>query len=1494
MRRFAYIPIVAAGLALAPVGTPAQDAQTDDSSGGMLVSLLENLLSNENQSIRVIGLEGALTARARLKELQVLDKNGPWLTVRGAVLDWNRLALVRGRFSVNELSADEVIVTRAPEPADTVDLPAPEAASEPFSIPELPVAVMISKLAVQRIELGEALTGQAADLDLNGALNLADGALMAQLSSTRLDRPGDAVRLDLNAVNATREISIDLDFNEAPGGLVGTVLNLPGTPELELTVAGSGLYNDLITDIALQTDGEPRLTGTVTLAARGAETPGTIFTADVGGDLRPLMDQTFAPFFGADTRLTLAGHVAPEGEVEIEEFKLDAQALGLDGAISLSGGQLTAASLDGRVGNGTDQVVLPVAGGQHSLQNATLTLRADRSDESWSLGAVTQGLALPELDIETARIVSGGSFVQGDAIELSGDIQVAADGLTFADSALAQAVGAVLRLNGRLDWDSRENLQLQNVALEGAGYLANLDAKLTGLGGNGQLDATAKIDAGNLAQFAGLAGIDLSGSAKANATLSAELLTGKFDVQADTTAQDLGTGIAELDPLLIGETALSLDAARGTEGLTLRGLTLNGTALSADASGLLQSRAAKLDLTAKLDDLARIEPALPGPVTLSADVTRDDDGPWSMVAKLDAPKGAGGEITAQYDGENATAEVDLGAVDLGDLVPPDFLPLSVTGDAQMTGGDLTAQLDLTSGSSITASVDGKLVDGNGTSKITGTVNALPDLPEALFPITLSGTGQMQDGTASAKVDVAAADAGDLAVTATMSPDGVLDLDLTGDVQALDGLVPPEIAPVTLTATADRGIDGLWGVVADLRAADVGTLDLAATYHEGGEGQADLAVRVAPIEGLIPPGVAPITLGGRATLAADQSAMANLALMAADDGLSLTIAAQYDGTETAAVQIDGDITSLGDLLPREFLPVALTAQGDLKGTDATAKADITAGAFGELNVTGSGDLQGQAHADLTGQFRRTGVAEIDRLLPLDLTGTATQAADGTLASELRLSGQNASYLQAKASRAPDSGQITASFDALLDELQRLLPQIPGQLSAQGEASSNGPVWTIGLDVTGPADIKATANGTYDIDAQNAAIKTQGNLQLSGLNPILSPNQIAGTLGFDLALNGAPALNNISGTIRTQGSSFDLPGMGQQITPINVAVSMDSGQATLNALAGLEAGGSATVTGPIGLVAPYPANLNIALQQLVLTDNLSVRSGASGTLSFNGNLLGSSQLAGTIRIAPTRVNVANLGGAVSAAPIPEITHVGESSASYLTREHAGLIASEGGGTLPDIGLDLVIQAVDGVTVNGMGLDARLGGTINVNGALDDIRPNGAIELETGTILVLGRPLRLTDGRVSLQDTLTPYIRFAASNVNSEGTATIVIEGPLDQPDVTVSSIPERPPEEALALLLFGNRQSRISPIRLAQIAAQFATSGGSLFGGDISEEETARGRILNPTEHLYTDFAVNSDGQNEVIVNLDVTENITLRGTVDNAGDTSLGMFFQRDY
>ena len=50
----------------------------------------------------------------------------------------------------------------------------------------------------------------------------------------------------------------------------------------------------------------------------------------------------------------------------------------------------------------------------------------------------------------------------------------------------------------------------------------------------------------------------------------------------------------------------------------------------------------------------------------------------------------------------------------------------------------------------------------------------------------------------------------------------------------------------------------------------------------------------------------------------------------------------------------------------------------------------------------------------------------------------------------------------------------------------------------------------------------------------------------------------------------------------------------------------------------------------------------------------------------------------------------------------------------------------------------------------------------------------------------------------------------------------------------------------------------------------------------------------SENVYTDVTVTSEGTTEINLNLDITSEITAKGSVDQDGETSVGVFFERDY
>ena len=184
MWKIARLCALSIGLMAVPVA--AQNTTDEEDGGGFLENLIEDRLSTEGQQVRVRGFQGALSSRATVDSITITDEEGTWLTVNDAVLDWNRAALLRGRLSVDELSAAEILLPRLPQGEEKTDAPSPEA--QPFSLPDLPVSIRIGQIAAERIELGQPVIGEETVLSLTGSAELAGGDGQVDLRARRLRR----------------------------------------------------------------------------------------------------------------------------------------------------------------------------------------------------------------------------------------------------------------------------------------------------------------------------------------------------------------------------------------------------------------------------------------------------------------------------------------------------------------------------------------------------------------------------------------------------------------------------------------------------------------------------------------------------------------------------------------------------------------------------------------------------------------------------------------------------------------------------------------------------------------------------------------------------------------------------------------------------------------------------------------------------------------------------------------------------------------------------------------------------------------------------------------------------------------------------------------------------------------------------------------------------------------------------------------------------------
>ncbi|MFN3825742.1 MAG: translocation/assembly module TamB domain-containing protein [Pseudorhodobacter sp.] len=622
MRHLA-LPLALAGMLAATLPAPAQ---TQAEERDRFTAFLEDNLSGAGRQVSVTGFRGAFSSRAEMDSLTISDDEGVWIRLNDVVLDWNRLAVLRGEISINELSAAEVIVERAPIAAES-DLPAAEASG--FALPELPVSIDIGKVSVERLTLGEALLGEPVTATMTASARLVGGEGRAALNLLRMDAGKQGqVELNLSYANATGQTVIGLVAEEGPGGIAARLIDLPGAPSVRLVIDGSGPIRDLVTQIELATDGEPRLSGEVAIAA--AENGGTDFRADLRGDLAPLFLPEYRDFFGPEIRLSGEGQRGALGQISLRSLSVSARALKLDGAAEIAADGLPQRiTLQGRLGLPDGQpVLLPLAGeGETRVAAADIRFSFDASQgDGWSGAAALVDLQRDGLVLGRAGILGSGRINRRPAAQggdvVGGTLRFDATGVLPAEAGIAAALGRDLSGSATFDWRRGGlGLRIGRLTLDGSDYGLTLSGRIGDLASGFPLSGQVEARYDDLSRLSLLADRPLSGAIRVTAKGDGTALGGDFDGSAELEAMNLGIGVEEVDRLLTGRSTIGISAKRDASGILLRRFDLLARQLTAEVSGRLVSTGNDLKAMLAFSDLGVLGPGYGGSLRANATFT---------------------------------------------------------------------------------------------------------------------------------------------------------------------------------------------------------------------------------------------------------------------------------------------------------------------------------------------------------------------------------------------------------------------------------------------------------------------------------------------------------------------------------------------------------------------------------------------------------------------------------------------------------------------------------------------------------------------------------------------------------------------------------------------------------------------------------------------------------------------------------------------------------
>lgn len=638
-------------------------------------------------------------------------------------------------------------------------------------------------------------------------------------------------------------------------------------------------------------------------------------------------------------------------------------------------------------------------------------------------------------------------------------------------------------------------------------------------------------------------------------------------------------------------------------------------------------------------------------------------------------------------------------------------------------------------------------------------------------------------------------------------------------------------------------------------------------------------------------------------------------------------AQLDRMLRGEAVVDASVRRDTDGISLRLLDItASTLKASAAGRLSSSNSDITANLdFSDLSVLGDGfrgELKGAAHLtgpiggnrltiEAQGTDLAVGQPEADKLL----RGASSVKADLTLANgRIRINDANLDnpQLSAQASGQLDGEAQRVQLRARLANLGLVLPDFPGPLTLTGTAVQAADGTTLDLEGKGPGQIDATVKGRIAAGFRSADLAIAGTAQAALANAFISPRSISGPVRFDLRLNGALVASSLGGTASLTGGRLADPGLSFALQGIAAKATLGGGRAVVDMRSEATSGGTITVTGGLGLAAPFAGDLAVGVAGLQLRDPNLFRTTLNGDVTVKGPLTGGAMIAGNIALGRTEVQVPSSGFG-GAAGLPDLKHVNEPAAVRTTRERAGLVAKAGGrpANSKPFGLDLAISAPGQLFVRGRGLDAELGGALRIGGTTLAVVPSGAFNLIRGRLDILGKRLDLSQADLLMEGELVPYLHVLATTTNQGVAVSVQIDGPATEPVVSFTSTPSLPQEEVLAQLLFGQSLQGLSAFQAVQLASAVATLAGKGGAGVIDRlrkstgldnldvktnadgsTALAAGKYL--TKKIYTEVQVDQGGKTKIDLNLDVTKSVTLRGSSSSEGVNSLGVYLEKDY
>lgn len=1515
-------------------------SQTQKDDHSWFISLIERGLSTPNRQVRLHNVQGVLSSQMSIDTITVSDKKGIWLKIINAKMDWNRLALLRGRMSINQLSVEQITFLRKPQGGFSL---ISFLKAGKISLPKLPFAISINTLTAQHVAFEKALFGFSTDMSLKGNLTLANGDFNIDIAAHRLDAQGSFSVLTKISDN-NRTAKIDISADEPQNGILVNIFKLEKRPALSLTIKGDGTFDDLIVKLYSEIDHHAVLNGNIVFA-NFAE--GHSLSTKLVGTFGPLMPSQYRNLFQSDVTLKAEARVTKEGVTHLDHMVLQSETMNVVANAEITAnGFLRRLFVDGKMAFDKENGVT------HSLSEApihvdNLALNIDYGREgkqSWNGRLVIHHVRDENIYIRDAIFDMGGVSENLDnaasrhvGIQVKGILK----GVERRKNTLAENLSQTVHVHLDTDIFSKKPVLIHDFSITGQGFSAWLKGKMEHFIFKGDLGFKTQT----LAPFSRLSKQPFSGSADITAKGTIGLMSGVFDLQLSGTVDDMKIGMNPFDRFFKGNFTFSGGAAYNTTGLILHRLNLKSQYANIKADGYFSNESAKMDFYAQISDLSRLDPRIKGALTIQS-TARGHNSLINLNTRLHVAE-------AVLTGKKLQNTTLIMKTLMDNTSPVTSITGFVKGEGTLAKKPLYLSASFEDSDKIRKLENIDIKGGN--AKITGNLFQTEGFVKGALHIDADDISELsalflQEGSGNVKGDFVFDEQNGRQKASlkahvdrlSFANNKIKKLGIKGDIFNSFGMIQfegfinaehiqtPLMIINRLNAKANgKGEQTVFTVQAVLpnntnaqlsgrmtalelpegikREVQIETIDIK--QHNFHATLPKAATIIFDKKGMTVNGLGVAINGGQVIFAGNIHDGLNLNLTMKAFPAALVNLWKSDlgaaGTVTGQIMIRGnlerpnvtyDIKGEGlttiALQNKEIMPFVLTATGKTVDQSLTLNA----------NLTGEGvraQVQGHMPLDKNKLALHVNLQDFPaRFINSFIEG---QALGGTIVGKVDIEGT--------------MKDPSAHFELSSQNLTVMSHKGPMLFNMNTRGSYRKSNFHIEKMVaTGDKGLDLSINGSVPLHDSGAKLNVQGTMPLGFVDLLLAKRgaHVMGMAKIDATLNGKLSKPQLIGNLSISNGSFFDSKTNLGLNNITLEGKLDGDYILIEkASASSSEGGRVSVSGRISN--DLQPDLVFYLDRANYNDGSMILATLSGKMTMTGHFLDNLVIGGDITVEKAEIfvpdhfrnakflDIKNKNLTKSIQKTLERADVKDTNTSRgISQESSSVVLS-----------NMRITAHNQFFVRGRGLDAELGGRINIAGPLHDVHPVGEFQMIRGRFDILSQRFNFDQGQASFSGNLNPTVYFVSNKNSGDIRVTVTVSGTIDDLSINFSSQPNLPQDEILARLIFNRSLSELSPFQIAQLAAAAADLAGAsntsllntlrakigLDDLDVIVDEKGNtglriGRYIH--NNVYLGFEAGSDGKTKGTINLDISRNLKAKGAIGNEKNSSVGIFYERDY